>query len=268
MEVFPMATAKVFVPPFKRKVLYARAMTCCIAAHCLEDGDKPRIILCMDRRMDYGAGVGAHEMGWKFHLAGPGWSALIAGSVHQCHALLSLYRDHLGKTIVTGKNVWREMQVPLADFKKDILSEGFSQEDSVELLISGFVERQPMVFYVICQKQEESRAVQNVVQVDAFECIGSGSSLAQNSLLYRECGETTELLEALYYVYEAKRWSELDTSVNKRTVIIIQDPSDKGDAVALRHVSPSGMDILSDMFVIFGPQPYFKGPVTLRDLLH
>jgi len=223
--------------PLTVKIKYAVGVTVCIAAVCSE-GEKELIVLCSDRRISYGVGIGGAEIGFKLGLAGPGWAAMIAGTMSNAQRLLSFYRNHLNSVALTESNVRTEMDVPLIRYRDWLANRSRIAPDLVkfdeQLILSGYVEEMPFLFMVSCEGVDEHRH---------FAVIGTGSWLAQAALLQREYTSATDVEEALYLVYEAKKFSEKDDYVGKRTMILVQESplNPTNPAVTVRTVSLDGL---------------------------
>ncbi len=176
---------------------------------------------------------------------------------------MSLYQKRLQHRIMEEHNVWQEMQIPIADYKKAITACSFPPSDPVQLLISGFINDIPYTFNASVADTDRDQAF----SVENFGCIGSGSHLAHYSLLNRCCTDTMNVQQVLYCVYEAKRWSELETGVGKSTFMCIQTPSSEPNGMILKPIHPEGLEALDTMYRRLGPQSYDPGTVALRDIL-
>lgn len=243
---------------------YANAVTSCIAAQC-KFGPQKAIVLCADRRIDYGTYHAAHEKGWKVMLAGAGWMALMSGPTSRCHALLSLYWSYLNNhPPLTEASVWSELQAPLNEYKSRLRTGGFPSGKSIELILTGFIEGSPYMFKVAATDSPDDEIFHCH---QGYACIGSGYFLAQYSLMNRLYQSMMDIDEVLYYVYEAKRWSELETGVNKNTTIFIQRAGEKPAEVILNPLQPDGIKHLRRLYRRFGPQPYRADYVPLDKLL-
>ena len=243
--------------------IYPISMTSCIAASCRYGSADSAIVLCSDRRVDYGSGYAANEAAWKISAAGPGWMALMAGPTSRCKALLSLYWRHLIETPpLTDENAWSEMQIPLNRYKESLRSHKFPGDKSIELLLTGFIGGCPRIFKVAVTESDDDEAY----DAGDFACIGSGSSLSHGSLMNRIPNSSMQADEALYYVYEAKRWSELETGVNKHTAILIQRVGQSADGMIIERLRTGGQKRLADMYRRFGPQRFQSDRTAMSDI--
>ena len=102
----------------------------------------------------------------------------MAGRTPRCTALMSLYQKRLQHRIMEEHNVWQEMQIPIADYKKAITACSFPPSDPVQLLISGFINDIPYTFNASVADTDRDAHF----PVETFGCIGSGSHLAHYSL--------------------------------------------------------------------------------------
>ena len=103
--------------------------------------------------------------------------------------------------------------------------------------------------------------------VDGFGCVGSGATLAHYSLLFRSFSNTMGLHEALYYVYEAKKWSEMETGVNKQAILCVQVPAPKPNDIVFRFLETDALRVLKKMHKRLGPQPFDLGDVSPISLI-
>ena len=191
--------------------------------------------------------------------------ALIAGPTSRCHALLRLYWRHLvDHPALTPENVWREMQAPLNQYKDELRLGRFPLGRSIQLILAGFIEGMPYTFSITTTDSPNDEVAHCP---EGYACIGSGYALAQYSLMNRTHNSTMNIDEVLYYVYEAKRWSELETGVNKNTSIMIQRDGDKPASVVINPLQPDGLNHLRRLYRRFGPQPYRAEYVPLDEIL-
>lgn len=268
----------------KPKRVYPCAVTVCIAAICSE-GERELIILCSDRKVSYGEGSGSAEIGFKLGLAGAGWGAMTAGATSETNRILSFYRKHLSSVVLSENNFRTEIATALGSYRQwlaneyvtnwyfttmekllqakpssrlgkdreQILKEARSIEFDEQLILSGYVEGIPYLFTV---------AHSGVVEHRHFACIGTGGWLSQASLLHREYISGTNINEALYLVYEAKKFSEKDDHVGPETLILVQEPPANSlkPALTIRTVSRCGIAHLEEQYRTFGLQPYRPTP--------
>jgi 20S proteasome alpha/beta subunit len=112
-------------------------------------------------------------------------------------------------------------------------------------IIAGFDETNDSM---IIQSNEQGYAY--ITEAGDFAAIGEGAYLAESSLLQREYMEIEELGDAIYYVYEAKRFAQRIGSVSPKTEMVIIGPNEKH-----WDMDPQGYDFLAERFKQLGPQP-------------
>jgi hypothetical protein len=88
---------------------------------------------------------------------------------------------------------------------------------------------------------------------DNFTVIGSGTLIAEASLLHREHSELCRVDLAMYRAYEAKRLSERALGVGPATSIMILHDSEGGTLLDLFH--QERLPLLEKEFERFGPKP-------------
>src|SRR5438874_6274502 len=93
-----------------------------------------------------------------------------------------------------------------------------------QLILTGFIEGLPVIIRV------DNSSVQ---KVDSFSAVGSGEYLATAALDQRRYRAGMRAEEAVYLIYEAKRFSERAEGINENTIMFIQE--DPGNDV------PAGM---------------------------
>ena len=108
-------------------------------------------------------------------------------------------------------------------------------------LIVGFVGMMPMLL--------ETNERCQVFLREEFAAIGDGAFLAQAVLMRREHMGGRNLSEALYYVYEAKKFAESVTTVGRVTSITVLD-----NTGAVKHFSSKGIEFLDEKIAEFGLQ--------------
>lgn len=219
-------------------------------------------------------------MGVKAAVVGPNWCALLAGSYARSYKFASTMGRYLGSHNVSDQILTEALREPWRDFRRslmedetskrgiplddylysDTLNEHVRSDLSVALqkipndyfvLMSGFVGGKP----VIVRADSESLCV-----VNSFAAIGTGEFLATTLLNERQYTSGVSLAEALYLVYEAKRFSEKAEGVNRRTNMYVQfshpreNTADSPRWAHIQIVSETGLDELGKMFRQYGLQ--------------
>jgi len=253
-------------------------MTVCIAAMCKDSGSS-RFVLCSDRRIETVESGG--DVCVKFDHAGDGWMALIAGDTARVRDLAGVFREAMAeKTEKMTAHQISNLLTACAHQQKKNLAEHFVQSQlavsydyllkngkvklppeefsqliasvrlidlGCELILSGFVEENPVLFKV----QRDG----SVNRMDAFAVIGAGEAVAEASLFRRKCVGTMSVEEVAYYVYEAKRMSEVASSVGPATSLAVMRRSGPGFS-QFRMIDDFTMATLDAHYKQIGPQEY------------
>ena len=248
-------------------------MTICIAAVCRTDPE-PGIVLCTDGKS--GNVLGSHEEVLKDRDMPCGWRCLTSGSDDEIYGLLPLFRREIGKLVplIDETNIKPAIEeslrarkaqkadaytmtkwglsfeqfrrarndFPESEFRTDMETIGRDMINA-DCLLAGFLsDGAPMLL--------QAHGTFGVAIRENYAVAGSGSELAQSVMQHREYYESASITEALYKVYEAKRYAERVATVGKRTflsVIKVGEP--------IRAVSDQGYAYLTTQFERFGPQP-------------
>jgi hypothetical protein len=126
-----------------------------------------------------------------------------------------------------------------------------------ECIISGFADGFPMLLQTTVDGQ--------VLIREDFAVVGEGAYLAQAMLLHRAHSDIRPFLQALYTVYEAKKFAEGARSVGQYTSIACCHADKERDILTFE-----GLSFLDSMYRKFGPQPLkldtVKSPKILKPL--
>jgi len=140
-------------------------------------------------------------------------------------------------------------------FPESVVTATFSEirkmRIDASLIVAGFVPKGKSVKPLICKIDRNG----GVSISEHFECSGEGQVVASPTLLRREYNSSVSLMDAAYRLYEAKKLSEVYTSVSEDTSVDILYPDGK-----LEQFSDSGHDKLISMFKTFGPKKNIKFP--------
>ena len=250
-------------------------MTVCVGALC-RDGDDPCIVLCCDTRIgvqDFGSSDG----GYKFDVIRPGIAAMMAGGFSRAKELVMRYQQFLGDETLTPMNVLDRFRYPPQRQKTLLVDEYFRLRWSVtrqeyldgilgqlpegdrariaadvenislqaSLVIATFVEGEPFLLTV----QDNG----TVLRDHDFTVIGSGYAIAYPALCQRQCNPEFSLPRALYAVYEAKKLSEVETTVGPNTQIWVMTKN------GTRTILQQKMRLLDRMVGRFGPRRMPRG---------
>jgi hypothetical protein len=95
-----------------------------------------------------------------------------------------------------------------------------------------------------------------VSEQSSFATIGSGGTVARASLMSRGYRARSDVREAAYYVYEAKRNSENVPGVGKETHMEIHEFHTAGGTNVSYPLIASEIELLGKQFSRLGPQPF------------
>ena len=250
-------------------------VTVCIAGIC-DWHAQPSIIICTDTKLSL-SGFTSFDSAIKIAWAAPNAVALMADDPSRAKELIHLYQRHMvldhGPIALTRQNALDEVRKPAYRQKLRIIDEYFQRKWGVtyeryregalnnlperarddiirdvdgltlgcQLIITPFVQDEPRLFTV----SDDATAS----ELDHFAVIGSGAWIANASLCQRQYNRMLDLKTALYYVYEAKKLSEAEGHVGKRTHMAVFQNT------RMLFVSDSGMETLESWFWKFSPQP-------------
>lgn len=214
-----------------------RAMTVCIAAAYREPDHRPGVVLCCDWRVE--AGVASSESCDKLAFVKHGWPTLISDSVDAADRLIEVCIETLASITLTASNVQAQLEIAAQERIQQIrhhhlmmkwsMSLGkfweyskmtpspdwlLAMKDEIEklelgafLLVSGCIDDGAHILRL--QSDGEVFAFDN----SAASAIGEGDGLAEAWLHWRKHEDNATLLDAIYNVYEAKRFAEMVGSV-------------------------------------------------------
>jgi hypothetical protein len=220
-------------------------MTLCIAAHANYEG-QPRIVICFDLLV--GNDLSMSESAWKCDLEfAPGLVSPFAGRVDDAEDATRMYRERLAVTPPTLSDIKEQLWAGMEEFKDALRRQG-RKSPQLQLVVAGFIEGEEVLLYL------DSR---QVVSSRQYQCIGCGAPSAEAMLRWRNIFPVS-LYDALYLIYEAKRFGETSPFVGKRTVMFVLEPATDRPERPLRvhPVDKVGIDFLASRFEALGPRPY------------
>lgn len=218
-------------------------VTVCIAGIC-KDEDREALIMCSDTRLSY-SGFSS-DTGFKLGWAGPQMPAMIADSGPHADELLSRYFKHFCSPGLKlfKHNILDELRKPLVAQRENTLEQYLRLKWSIgyQDYLAGALRNLPpdeqskvaadlgkidfqcqLIIAVILRDKWELFAVDdqgNVIAADHFAVIGSGIWLAHAALCQREYDRWLRLPTAAYYIYEAKKLAQAETSVGPLTYMM------------------------------------------------
>lgn len=266
-------------PPFRRSLRYtghAMSHTVCIAASCLDPTTKRLFaILCSDSRIEF-EGIGSMKAGHKAVTVVPGVSLMLAGSIPKAKEMIDRHRKHLLGVDPTrvkndavglltevldeqnradlGAYLSANFGITYENYKNRSPEEqqsymyGFGQwKDSCELIVlwlgKGFVR----IFTV----------TDRVLEMRCFAAIGIGAGVAAASLAGRNYGTSHDLQEAVYYVYEAKKASDIVPGVGEDTHLSILEFNYSAQKNVIYNLNNSELAVLQKQYEQIGKPRVF-----------
>jgi hypothetical protein len=259
------------------------ADTVCIAGICFDKGS-PRFVLCSDQRIETDQAGG--EVCLKLDHAGDGFLAMIAGNTARardlaavCHKAL-MDRTHTmdsadfvaeiskcanaQKRVLADNYVHSQLGVSydyLLEYGRsrfpqhhfDEIISGVRLIDlACQLILAGFIGGNPFLFTI-----DRDCAI---YRDESFAVIGSGTPVAQASLFRRGYRGYMPIEEAAYYIFEAKKFSEVSPGVGSRTDMAVVKKSKKTGFTNWQAVSPFYMTRLENEHKQFGLRDYAPSP--------
>ena len=205
-------------------------MTLCIAATCLDEKNRPRMIVSSDWRTELGTLAAAEVQNKLYWLFKGSWCVLIAGTVPSALRLLTTIgcsinekkltrgnvEDQLSKAVLQHRSklvklyvksrhsvTFKYFRTHRQEFDKGKRAETESGIENMQLgcvlLVCTFIKGTPFIFQV----NEDC----TVIREENFAAIGSGSEVANAILCYRQQNDDLAVDETLYSVYEATKFA-------------------------------------------------------------
>jgi 20S proteasome alpha/beta subunit len=265
-------------------------MTLCVAAIGQEIPYGSCIVTCFDKRGETSFTSSQTEV--KLRYLGGYWFALFAGDICQANELLDLYKEHLRDKEFREAELVDELSKPAAamreklveryvrshfsmsyreflslgsQFPKNIFRDACQRiteiELDCELIILGFAEKKAQLFTV---------SSDGYVSTDdwlAFTAIGSGSTLAEAWMHYREHQQIMPIERTICHVYEAKRFGDRAPGVGEKTELVVINTEE----LKYMQVPPMGSTLLQEeldgVWKKYGPKDTFGVKVNVSFLV-
>lgn len=219
-------------------------MTLCIAAHARSMDMKPSIVLCCDSLVTVGTGVSETARKYKLRFL-PGLACMFAGVDEHAQDLMRLYQTRLASYTPSLADIKEQLWVGMKQFESDLQRREITlTPHDLRMLVAGFIDGQTEIIYVDQEK---------VFDVPIFQAIGIGAESAQGILSWRNPAVHWVIGDVMYFLYEAKRISEVDPYVGKQTNMFVLEQSSRGSLLAYEVVG-TGYTFLEQQFERFGPQ--------------
>lgn len=219
---------------------HAMSNTVCIAASCLDPTTKRLFaILCSDSRLEL-EGIGSMTAGHKAVSVVPGVSIMFAGSVSKAKEVIDRHRRHITGidaarvatealnllTAVLDEQNRADTSAYLSDVfgirYREYRSRSAAEQQTYMYGITQW--KEPREFIVVWLGKGLVRmftVLDRVSEMRCFATIGAGSAVSWASLAGRNYGTQHDLREAIYYVYEAKKASDIVPGVGEDTHLSI-----------------------------------------------
>jgi hypothetical protein len=126
-----------------------------------------------------------------------------------------------------------------------LLYETFSEVKAIQLncqlLITGVIKKQPMIFQI---EKDFSVTPHHI-----FGVIGSGGIIAESALFQMKLNSHGKVSQTVYHVYESKKLSQIAEGVGEGTDLVVLSP-DLGDAkeVKARFINSESYPELDKMY--------------------
>ncbi|MGO9649637.1 MAG: hypothetical protein ACLPOO_16465 [Terriglobales bacterium] len=254
-------------------------MTLCIAASCDDqDRKEPCIVVSSDWKAEVGDVAGAEIQNKLYWLFAESWPTLIAGTASEAHDLIACYRTHFNPKGVTRANIGYRLRAAALKRKAEIADEyvqarlGVNYEYfrrhkneidqtvwsgiwndikkitlACQLILCTFVSGDPLMYQV----EEDAKTWRD----SNFLAIGSGSTVANSLLCFRQQDEETSLVHTLYNVYEATRFAYKAQvpGVGRHHAFSVLYAGKNGK-VESHYVRTKGTNLLKSWYEQYGPK--------------
>lgn len=255
-------------------------MTICIAASCVTGNGERKLILCTDTQGS--SLLGKKALVWKNFPVAKAWRCLTAGGDDDLNTLIPILRKQFrSMQSIDETNILPNLQDALMKLKlfkcdeftkgrygisyADFLRDGKNQfpddryradvntishlEPNVECIVAGFTDDS---FPILCKLEPGGR----VAIFDDFAVAGEGGYLAQAAMIHRQLSDVSFLEDAIYCVYEAKKYAERVASVSDDEIMHVM--SHDG---TFEQLTRAGKKYLNLLYQKSGPQPTPQGIV-------
>jgi hypothetical protein len=191
--------------------------------------------------------VGATDRTRKIDLLAPGWFALKSGEHDAASELFQRLKEWFSRSwegFSSTHGVLGCIKSAVDEFKKHSPLYG---KNCCDLLIAGFVNDVPMIAIA----GADAKGHLSARLAGDFYAVGSGATIAMVILGCRDYHGGLRLNDALYYVYEAKRFSEKADGVGPLTHLL-WFASGLEYRECVQFVSASGIALLEKIFRVTG----------------
>lgn len=249
-------------------------MTLCIAAPCIDQKGKQRIVVSSDWLTELGTLAATEVQNKLYWLFGGSWCVLIAGTVPDALSVLTTIRRSIKAKKLTRSNIEDELNRAILKHKKKLVKRFVKARHGVSfehfrthksefdkgkwtetqsgianiglgcsLIVCAFLKKEAFVFQV----NEDC----SIVREENFAAIGSGSDVANAILCFRQQHEELSIEETAYSLFEATQFARKAKvpGVGKLHAFSVLYPGRKQ-----RRLRQRGIRQLSKYFNEYGPQ--------------
>jgi 20S proteasome alpha/beta subunit len=267
----------------KQRHIWRQKVTLCIAAIC-EDQDRKQncIVVSSDWKAEVGDIAGAEIQNKLYWIFDKSWPTLIAGTASEAHDLVACYRSNLNPKEITKRNLGYRIRDAALKRKAELADEYVrarlgvdfqyfkDNKDKIDptvwsgiwndikkmtldcqLIICTFIDGEPYIYQV----EEDGKAWRD----DNFVSIGTGSTIANSLLCFRQQDEENSLIHTLYNVFEATRFAYKAQSpgVGKQHAFSILYAGEAGKVNSF-YITNKGQDTLKAWYSEYGPKETSK----------
>lgn len=225
-------------------------MTLCIAAHAMNHRDiTNQIVFCCDALIGDSASTTEDATKWNF--IQDRVVAMYSGTKDHADDAIDIYTSRLKASPLTKADCKEQIYVGFKEFKERLKLRGVKRTD-LELIIAGFIEGEPRIFYA---------SAHGVQGIHEFVAIGSGALVADAMLRLRKPSSRMDSSQIMYFVYEAKKLGEASPHVGQNiTEMWIMEERHPSGSNKLRfewkRLHKDGLDHLQSQFARFSFQPF------------
>jgi hypothetical protein len=237
-------------------------------------------------------GFGRWDGVQKVYPIGREWVGMFAGSTARSKELIDKYIMHLTSNVyIDHASVLEQLRQPLREQRRSEIEEyvhgeiGMSfqefldkkdafppaaREDllvqirthklSSEAIIAGFIGSAENAYTTgsIVSRLYSTDCNGVLAEQDALTAVGCGWAVALSTLSKRHYSRDADIHEAIYYIYEAKKDSEIIDGVGPETHMLLLAPVSSQDVSPLRIIGTEGVDILTVQHRRFGARQFSK----------
>jgi hypothetical protein len=145
--------------------------------------------------------------------------------------------------------------------REDLMAQVRAIKPSYELVVAGFIGNVGSATIpgsVVSRLYSMDSLSGSLLEQDVFAAIGCGWSAALSTLSRRHYSRDMDIHDAIYYVYEAKKDSEIIDGVGPDTYMLLLAPVSSEDVSPMRTIGAEGWAILNAQHRRFGARKFSK----------